>query len=163
MILAIIRDQFPSARTLSRLLLDDKAFGFVCEDMDRGLDAAMPIEEIIRRKVPGKTAIPIGRYRIAWKMSPKRKQFVPWLIGVPAFQNIQIHPGNTENDTGGCILPGLIRDIYVGKSRLACLWLYPRIEAACASEAGCWIDVRRDPQAWAARLVAVPELGWVEA
>jgi hypothetical protein len=31
---------------------------------------------------------------------------VPMLLNVPYFKDILIHPGNSPNDTEGCLLPG---------------------------------------------------------
>lgn len=64
-------------------------------------------------KVPGKTCIPCGRYRVTIERSPRLSElaghdvFTPRLHDVPGFQGILIHPGNFERDTLGCPLPGL--------------------------------------------------------
>lgn len=50
--------------------------------------------------------IPAGKFD-GWKrMSPTRGYVVPELKGVPGRKNIQIHKGNTLEDTLGCILVG---------------------------------------------------------
>lgn len=64
----------------------------------------------------GKTAIPAGTYEIDLDIvSPKYKDRawakpyggkVPTLKNVPGRDRILIHPGNTVNDTDGCLLPG---------------------------------------------------------
>jgi hypothetical protein len=64
-------------------------------------------------KVPGKTCIPCGRYRLTIERSPRLSEqaghdvFTPRLHDVRDFQGILIHPGNFERDTLGCLLPGL--------------------------------------------------------
>lgn len=57
-------------------------------------------------KIPGKTAIPAGRYRVTLEYSPHFKRELPLLHDVPNFTGILIHAGNTNEDTRGCLLPG---------------------------------------------------------
>ena len=57
--------------------------------------------------MPGKSAIPEGFYRIFKRFSPKRQINVLELEEVPGFRNIQIHFGNTLDDTQVCILVGM--------------------------------------------------------
>ena len=159
-LLTLTRDVFTDRVTLGRLDWQGKAFGFAAEDTDRGLDARMPAKLLASLKVKAATAIPVGRYRLAWTLSPSRGIYTPRLLDVPGYQGILIHPGNDESDTEGCLLPGTQRSaVAVGHSRVACDWLYPHIRDAVAA-GECWITVQRDAKAWAGRCAAVPGLGW---
>ena len=67
----------------------------------------VPVE---KWKVPGHTAVPKGTYKIERRFSPKHGKIVPWLCGIPGFEDVEIHSGNTAVDTEGCLLPGLYKD-----------------------------------------------------
>ena len=58
-------------------------------------------------KVMGATAIPAGRYRIVFAFSRKYQKLMPYVDNVPHFSGVMIHPGNTVDDTRGCILVGV--------------------------------------------------------
>lgn len=71
-------------------------------------DAFILEDPVRKQKVYGETAIPAGRYRIVPLLSPSRKHLMPYLMDVPNFTGIQIHPGNTPLDTRGCLIPGKV-------------------------------------------------------
>lgn len=69
-------------------------------------------------KVYGETRIPAGTYKLELRTEggmnaryttrfPEMHRGMIWLRHVPMFEHIYIHPGNTANDTLGCILVGL--------------------------------------------------------
>ena len=102
--------------TIGDLYVNGKKFCETLEDTDRGLDDRMSLNEIIRGKVYGKTAIPTGVYRVQMGVeSPKfgsRSWAVRWggrlprVLNVKGFEGVLVHCGNTAADTEGCVLVG---------------------------------------------------------
>lgn len=117
--------------TIGELFIDGRKECFILEDTDRGLRDFFTQGLINQQKVKGKTAIPTGRYEIAITWSNRFKQQMPLLLGVPGFEGIRIHPGNTAADTEGCLLPGLSKgENTVFRSALAYASLLAKITAA---------------------------------
>lgn len=102
--------------TIGKLYIDGKYFSDTLEDTDRNLTSTMSKDEIAKVKVYGKTAIPTGTYVVDMNtVSPKfgKRSWaqpyegkVPRLQDVPGYEGVLIHPGNTADDTSGCILVG---------------------------------------------------------
>lgn len=116
--------------TVGRLYIDGELFCNTLEDKVADLNKNGEFDGT-ERKVPGKTAIPYGTYRIFYGWSPRFGRNLPRLLNVTAFDGILIHPGNTAEDSAGCILVG--RNTEVGRltqSRLYSDELNKRIDIA---------------------------------
>jgi hypothetical protein len=106
--LLLTRNWQKSEYTIGRLSVRGEFFCNTLEDTVRDLTKT--------EKVYGKTAIPAGTYEVSMNIiSPKysKKPTYKWcdgrmpcLLGVPNFKGILIHPGNTADDSLGCILVG---------------------------------------------------------
>jgi hypothetical protein len=120
--LTLTRYQRSSNATHGRLSIDGDPFCFTLEDPVRPRGV----------KIPGATAIPAGEYPVQITYSPRFKQRMPLLLGVPDFTGIRIHPGNKPEDTEGCILVGMTQtdDDWIGESRKAYQALYAEIQEA---------------------------------
>lgn len=92
--LKLQRMTFTEASTIGTLFVDGKQECYTLEDVVR------------KEKVFGKTAIPAGTYKIQITFSPRFQRNLPLLSNVPGFDGIRIHPGNTAEDTDGCLLVG---------------------------------------------------------
>jgi len=111
--------------------------GFLYVD---GHPQCFTLEDTVRAdgvKVPGATAIPAGTYDVQVTHSPKFGVDMPMVMGVPGFQGIRIHPGNSKDDTEGCILVGrhvlhtsTSGEYVVTESRAAYSELFPLIQKA---------------------------------
>jgi hypothetical protein len=132
---------------LQREILTDKStVGHMFVD---GEHVCFTLEDVVRApgvKVYGNTAIPFGRYRVVITESTRFKIPLPLLLGVPAFEGIRIHPGNTPAQTEGCILVGLTKDVdRIGKSQIAMSLLFPKIQVAIDRGEEVWITIQNPP------------------
>lgn len=90
------RFAFKDSYTIGKLFVNDE---YVCDTLE---DKVRPQGV----KVFGETAIPEGTYDVIITYSVRFKKYMPELVGVPNFEGIRIHSGNTSFDTHGCILVG---------------------------------------------------------
>ncbi len=100
------RFKFTDKSTISKVFVDGEQKCFFLEDVDRGLDDSMTVEQIAAIKVYGKTAIPYGRYEIAVTWSNRFQMMLPLLLNVKGFDGIRVHWGNKPENTDGCPLAG---------------------------------------------------------
>lgn len=96
--LTLNRKYFTDRSTIGQLYLFGDYFCDTLEDTCR------------RTKIPGRTAIPAGRYRLVLEDSLKYFRVMPKLLDVPNYSGILIHWGNTPEDTQGCLLVGVYDD-----------------------------------------------------
>ena len=83
--LRLVRETFTAVSTIGRLMVD-------------GLFDSYTLEDVVRDgpKIPGRTAIPYGRYQVIIDYSNRFKRPMPLLLNVPGFTGIRIHQGNTD-------------------------------------------------------------------
>lgn len=151
--LSLQREILTEVSTISGIYLDGERLCYNLEDKDRGLHQDMSLKEIEAIKVKGKTAIPYGEYQILITQSARftrekgRPFFTPQLMNVPGFSGIRIHPGNTAEDTEGCLLPG---ESYgkdrVNNSRIAYEKLLAKINSAIKAGDQVYIKIETKAQ-----------------
>ena len=116
MTLRLIRDPSKDHVTFGTLFVDDVMECLTLEDEIRERPG-VPVPEW---KVPGKTAIPAGRYSMRLTMSRRFCCVLPLLVDVPGFSGVRIHSGNAIDDTDGCIVVGRrTSGTKIAESRLA--------------------------------------------
>ena len=99
---------------------ENKIKKYICdtiEDVDRGLDESMSLEEIKKIKVYAQTSIPTGKYNVSinivspkFSLKPYYRKFcngkVPRLLGVKGYDGILMHKGINQNSSAGCLIVG---------------------------------------------------------
>lgn len=109
--LTVLRIANKPTYTIGKLYIDGCYFSDVLEDTDRGLDDSMSVDEILKKKIKGQTAIPTGTYPVKITYSPKYKKNMPLIENVKGYSGIRIHSGNTHKDTEGCLLTGKNKEV----------------------------------------------------
>lgn len=141
--LLLERLQFDPDVTIGSLSVDGDFRCWTLEDAVR----EVPGRPVAEWKVPGKTAIPYGIYAVQITFSQRFQKPLPLLIAVPGFTGVRIHPGNTANDTEGCILVG--RDRYsksIGHSIMAFAPLFAELQHALTL-GGVTLEITRGQKA----------------
>ena len=143
--LILKRDSFGEKSTVGTLSQDGE---FICDTMEDKMRQPPQWEpgDQLDWKIPGETAIPTGRYPIKFTYSDRFQRTLPLLLNVPGFAGIRIHPGNTAEDTEGCILPGMrITNDFVAESRVHFKIVYQKIQDAFNQGKQVWITVSNGP------------------
>lgn len=134
--LLVQREMFSDKSTIGTLYVDGVKECHTLEDKDRHLEEG-------GEKVYGETAIPRGIYKVVITYSNRFKKPMPLLVDVPGFEGVRIHPGNTAEDTHGCILVGVgIGQDTLYNSRQAYERLFNKLEAAESIGDEITIEVR---------------------
>lgn len=117
-----------------------------------GTKECMTLEDVVREipgkpvsewKVPGETAIPVGRYRLVVTRSNHFQKVLPELLNVPGYAGIRIHAGNKPEDTEGCLLVGEeAQENTITRSREAMVELMAAICMAIDGGEQVWIEIR---------------------
>jgi hypothetical protein len=131
MLLLVERDTFTPESTEGTLYID-------------GVQFCWTLELPVRDGLPG-SAIPVGIYNVSAYPSPKFGRLMP-LLDVPGRSNIEVHWGNTPEDTNGCILLGGTRPgkDFIGDSRQIFDEFWAKTQGAI--EAGyCQITIEGTP------------------
>ena len=123
--------------TIGELSIDGAFECYTLEDAQREI----PGKPVAEWKVKNETAVSKGTYdleitkskRFSAEASKKAGHpvdiFTPELMNVPGFDGIRIHPGNTAENTEGCILVGRGKtEKTVTESRAAFNALFPKIQ-----------------------------------
>lgn len=148
--LKLVRKWFSTKSTIGELFgyhpvsNESQKLGFILEDESRGKQV----------KIYGNTCIPDGEYFVRITYSNRFKRDLPiiynveqgYLIsdGVNTWEGVRIHPGNTDADTLGCLLPGMNKgkDI-VSDSRVAFdQHVFPFIQNHPALKAQGWLRLK---------------------
>lgn len=139
--LHLIREPSTELSTIGSLYVNDSMMQqcFTLEDPVREIPG-QPVEVW---KIAKQTAIPVGTYQVIINMSNRFKRRMPLLVGVPGFDGIRIHGGNTAEDTDACILVGRKRtDDTIIESQLALADVYLILETALLGGERVEINVR---------------------
>jgi len=129
----------------------------VCDDGSKEFLCYTLEDEYRANKVKHETRIPAGTYEMALRKvggfhQRYEKRFkdihkgMLELVGVPNFQYILIHCGNTDEHTSGCILVGQTqeygkKDGWIGRSTQAYFDVYPMIAQALEDGEDVQIEV----------------------
>ena len=129
------RQIYTSKSTIGVLTFGNKKTIFTLEDVCRDKNFDGDLDDAGEAKVKHETAIPAGKYKVIITYSNRFKKPLPLLVNVKGFDGIRIHPGNTKEDTSGCILVGLTKgDNVIYSSRDAFKQLFDWMQTIIGKE-----------------------------
>lgn len=140
LVVTMRREPSINGATLSKLFIGKEFICDVLEDEVREI----PGQTVEKWKKFGVTAIPTGRYKLGLANSNRFGPNTLTVFGVPGFEGIRVHAGNTAANTEGCLLPGTRNsNCTVGGSRAALQKLRDRLAPYYA--AGVSIEILPAP------------------
>jgi hypothetical protein len=134
--LEINRKEFYPDRCIGGFYIDGSWCYYTLEDTDRKLEEGGV-------KIPGKTAIPRGRFKVTISWSNRFRRLMPHILDVPQFVGVRIHAGNVPENTEGCPLIGLQYEVgshNILKSKLAFDDFFPKLELGLL-DGDVWLEV----------------------
>ena len=134
------RKIFTDKSTIGELYIDGVFECYTLEDKVRE-EKGKSVKEW---KIPAITAIPMGIYKVIISLSTRFKKDLPLLLNVEGFEGVRIHPGNTDENTEGCILVGntLAKD-FIGDSRKAFDKLFEKIKKVVDDKKEITIEIKK--------------------
>lgn len=154
-----LRDKTRGSATASYVSVDSEHECHGLEDAVRepveGRPEGMDADKWVASwKIPGKTAMPTGRYQVLITWSRRFQKYMIQLINVPGFDGIRVHGGLRPEDTEGCILLGDAHHetpdgprIKSGTTRPAVDRLFAKVDAALKRHEPVWWTVKENPNA----------------
>jgi len=136
--LSVKRDPSAQGATLGTMSTDGAFECYTLEPTVREVEG----QPVSAWKIPNKTAIGRGRYRVTITYSGHFKRDMPLINGVPGFNEVRIHPGNVAANTEACTLVGQAKEAnLLYKSKAAFDILFPKIQAAIKAGQEVWYSV----------------------
>ncbi len=129
--------------TIGKLFVDGVEECYTLEDRVREIEGK-PVEEW---KVHGKTAIPVGTYRVIIDFSNRYQRRMPHVLDVKGFTGIRFHSGNKAVDTDGCVLTGREKqgDATILRSREAFREFFGKLTDVVEEGEEVWLTVTNEP------------------
>lgn len=143
----LIRENFTKDYTEGSLFINGAFTCSTIEDCDRNLTDNMSVDDILSKKVYGKTCIPTGRYRVVIDYSNKYGKNLIHILNVKGFDGIRIHSLNSAEDSLGCIGPGIrTAQGWVSKSRDTYKIIHSKVEEALKRGDEVFITIKRSDE-----------------
>jgi len=137
-IISVVRKPSKNGATIGDVYVDGVRDCFSLEDEIREI-LGRPVTEW---KIPGKTAIPSGKYRVVLTKSQRFQKVLPEVLLVEGYLGVRIHAGNKAEDTEGCILVGEeAQENTITRSKEALLELMAAISQALDAGETVWLEV----------------------
>lgn len=147
--ITVVRDTFLPTITFGKLSIDGVPKCDTLEPTYR----EVPGQPVASWKVQNQTAIPVGRYPVTIRNSPKFERDMPHIENTPGYTQVMIHWGNWAKDTDGCTLVGTGRAMQsdngpmVTSSKTAFAPIFDEIQAALNAGQEVWYTVSGQPTA----------------